>query len=211
MEQRRIIDISQRLGPATPVWPGDVAVETGRSWEHGAQSPVCVSWLRASTHAGTHADAPLHYDPDGVAVDALDLAPYLGRARVIDLRDCGPVITVAMLDAALEGPVERVLLRTFDRFPHEVWPSGFAAIAAEAIDWLAARGTVLVGIDTPSIDPETSKTMDAHHALRRADMRVLEGLVLDDVAAGDYELIALPLTLAGLDAAPVRAVLRTIR
>jgi arylformamidase len=69
---------------------------------------------------------------------------------------------------------------------------------------------VLIGTDTPSLDPETSKTMDAHHALRRADMRVLEGLLLDHVPAGDYELIALPLALAGFDAAPVRAVLRTL-
>ena len=69
---------------------------------------------------------------------------------------------------------------------------------------------VLIGIDAPSLDPETSKTMEAHQALRRAGMRVLEGLVLDQVAAGDYELIALPLPLAGLDAAPVRAVLRPL-
>jgi arylformamidase len=52
--------------------------------------------------------------------------------------------------------------------------------------------------------------MDAHHAVRAHGMAILEGIVLDDVAAGDYELIALPLKLAGMDASPVRAVLRAL-
>jgi arylformamidase len=73
---------------------------------------------------------------------------------------------------------------------------------------LAARNVLLVGIDSPSVDPETSKTLAAHHACRRADMRILENLVLAHVAPGDYELIALPLKLENLDASPVRAVLR---
>ena len=75
---------------------------------------------------------------------------------------------------------------------------------------LAARGVRLIGVDSPSVDPQDSKSMDAHHALRRADMRVLEGLVLDAVPPGDYELIALPLKIEGLDASPVRAVLRAL-
>ena len=209
-DDRRIIDISQRLGAGTPVWPGDTPVESGVRWDHGADSPVRVSWFRSSTHGGTHADAPLHYDPAGAAIDAVDLRAYLGLARVIDLRGCSALISAEMLRPWLDEPVERVLLRTFERFPHDRWPEAFAAISADAIDLLAAHGVVLIGTDAPSLDPETSKTMDAHHAVRRANMRVLEGLALDAVPAGDYELIALPLALAGLDAAPVRAVLRTL-
>ena len=80
---------------------------------------------------------------------------------------------------------------------------------AEAAIFLAFMGFFrLIGLDAPSLDPEDSKTMDAHHAVRAADMRILEGLVLDDVPPGDYELIALPLRLAGLDSSPVRAILR---
>lgn len=210
LDQRRIIDISQVLGPQTPVWPGDTHVESGVRWDHGEGSPVRVSWFRSSTHGGTHADAPLHYDPAGAAIDAVDLHTYLGRVRVIDVRGCGALVTADMLRASLVDPVERVLLRTFDRFPHDHWPDHFAAVDPDAIDLLAEHGVVLIGTDTPSLDPETSKTMDAHQAVRRAGMRVLEGLVLDHVASGDYELIALPLALAGLDAAPVRAVLRTL-
>ena len=210
MDHRPIIDISQRLGPQTPVWPGDTTVECGVRWDHGADSPVRVSWFRASTHGGTHADAPLHYDPAGAAIDAVALRAYLGTARVIDLRGCGGLVTADMLRPWLADAVERVLLRTFETFPHHHWPDNFAAVSPEAIELLAAHGVVLIGTDTPSLDPETSKSMDAHQAVRRAGMRILEGLVLDHVPAGEYELIALPLALSGLDAAPVRAVLRPL-
>ncbi len=119
-----------------------------------------------------------------------------------------------MIDAAFVetlGPVPpRVLFRTYDAFPHAAWRSDFVPVAAGAIMALAALGVRLIGIDSPSLDPEDSKAMDAHHAVLAADMRILEGLVLDDVPPGDYELIALPLKLAGLDAAPVRAVLREL-
>lgn len=112
--------------------------------------------------------------------------------RALDRPDCPP----------------RILIRTYDRNPVDRWDGDFAAIAPDAIDLLAARGVVLIGVDTPSLDPEPSKTLDAHRAVRRHGLSILEGLVLDDVEAGDYELIALPLKLVNLDAAPVRAVLR---
>ena len=102
-----------------------------------------------------------------------------------------------------------MLFRTFDRFPADHWPEHFTAVSAGAIAALAARQVMLIGIDSPSLDSETSKTMDAHLAMP-ADMRILEGLVLDHVPPGDYELIALPLALVGLDASPVRAVLREL-
>ena len=90
------------------------------------------------------------------------------------------------------------------------WSAQFAAIAPETITWLATLGVRLVGIDSQSVDPADSKTLDSHQQLLAHDMRVLENLVLDDVAAGDYELIALPLKLIGADASPVRAVLRAL-
>ena len=97
------------------------------------------------------------------------------------------------------------------RFPHDAWRADFTAVEAGAIAILAERGVRLIGVDAPSLDPEDSKSMDAHHAVQAADMRILEGLVLDEVPPGDYELIALPLRLVGLDSSPVRAVLRELR
>jgi len=209
-----IRDISQALRPALPVWPGDTRFSAERTWDHDA-TPVAVSRFAMSTHGGTHADAPLHYARNGEAIEAMDLDAYVGPARVVDARSAGERaaggrVTADWLAPHLEGVPPRVLLRTFDRFPHDAWVSDFTAIAPDAIELLAARGVRLIGTDAPSIDPQESKTLDAHKAVLAAGMRILEGLVLDDVAAGDYELIALPLKLAGLDAAPVRAVLRDL-
>jgi arylformamidase len=92
--------------------------------------------------------------------------------------------------------------------PVDRWDPDLAAFAPQTIERLAALGVLLVGIDTASIDPAGSKTLDSHQVIRRLNLRVLENLVLDDVPEGDYELIALPLKLMTSDASPVRAVLR---
>jgi arylformamidase len=206
----RIWDISQPLRPSLPVWPGDTAFAAERTWALAGDCPVNVSRVTFSTHSGAHADAPFHYDPDGATAEAMDLTRYLGPCRVIDARHAKGAVTLADVAAALEGPPPRILLRTFERFDHAVWRSDFTAVSAALIETLADLGVVLVGVDAPSIDPETSKTLDAHNAVRRRGLSILEGLVLDDVPFGDYELIALPLPLEGLDASPVRAVLRAL-
>ncbi len=90
------------------------------------------------------------------------------------------------------------------------WSAEFAAFAPETIAWLAQQGVLLVGIDSQSVDPADSKTLPSHQQLFKHGLRVLENLVLDDVPAGDYELIALPLKLMTADASPVRAVLREL-
>ena len=105
----------------------------------------------------------------------------------------------------------RVLIRTYRQAPLQAWDPRFSALAPATIDALHARGVRLVGIDTPSLDPADSKSLDSHQRVRMHGMAILEGIVLDDVPAGDYELIALPLKIAGCDASPVRAVLGSCR
>jgi arylformamidase len=205
-----IWDISQPLRTGLPVWPGDTAFQTKGVWSHGPGSPVHVSAFTASTHSGAHADAPLHYDPAGASIEAVGLDAYLGRCQLIDARGCGQLIEPNFVEAAVTPGVERVLLRTYERFPHDRWRSDFTAVHPAAIELLARRGVRLIGVDSPSLDPQESKTMDAHMAVRAARMSVLEGLVLDAPPPGEYELIALPLPLQGLDASPVRAVLRAL-
>ncbi|HJS31813.1 MAG TPA: arylformamidase [Alphaproteobacteria bacterium] len=206
----RLWDISPPIRAGVPVWPGDTAYDETRTWTLGPGCPVNVSKFTMSTHTGAHADAPFHYAADGARVGALDLARYIGPARVVHAIGARPLVRRERIAPHLGPGVARVLIRTYSRAPVERWDDGFAAIAPETVELLADHGVVLVGIDTPSLDPQDSKTMDAHGVVRRRGLSILEGLVLDDVPEGDYELIALPLKLADLDAAPVRAVLREL-
>jgi arylformamidase len=202
-------DISSVISPQLPVWPGDVPFSTETTWQMGEGCPVQVARIAMSTHTGAHCDAPSHYDADGLSIDQVALDAYIGRCRVIDCIGASPVSPEHVAHALQDVPA-RVLLRTYRKAPVERWDAGFAAVEPATIELLAEHGVRLVGIDTPSLDPQQSKTMDAHQAVRACRMAILEGVVLDAVAAGDYELIALPLRLAGLDASPVRAVLRPL-
>lgn len=204
-------DISPPVGPQTPVWPGDTPVGIDRVWRMEAGSPVNVGRLTLSPHTGAHADAPLHYDAHGAPIGEVPLDAYLGPCRVIHCIGAAPLVTPEHVAAALaDGMPPRVLLRTWKRAPTAEWDSRFCAVAPHTIDLLASHGVKLIGIDTPSLDPQDSKTMDSHGRIRAHRMAILEGLVLDAVEPGDYELIALPLRLATLDASPVRAVLRAL-
>jgi arylformamidase len=203
-------DISPPIQPATPVWPGDTPVAVERVWRMEAGSPVNVARLTLSPHTGAHADAPLHYDAEGAPIGEVALDTYLGPCRVIHCIGATPVVTPEQVAALLSDVPPRVLLRTYAQAPLDAWDPDFCAVAPETVDLLAASGVRLIGIDTPSVDPQDSKTMDAHKRIRAHQMAILEGLVLDAIAPGDYELIALPLKFVTLDASPVRAVLRPL-
>jgi arylformamidase len=207
---KRLWDISPPIAPDSPLFPGDTAYSQEWTAQIGPGCPVNLSAITMSPHIGAHADAPLHYAPGAPTIGAVDLAPYLGPCRVIHAIGCGPLVRPEHLAHAIERLPPRVLVRTCTRAPTS-WSPEFAAFAPDTIAWLASLGVTLVGIDSQSVDPADSKTLDSHHLLLAHDLRVLENLVLDDVPAGDYELIALPLKLTTADASPVRAVLRELR
>jgi arylformamidase len=203
-------DISPPVAADSPVFPGDTPF--ARRWQAriGPGCAVNVSMLTLSPHTGAHADAPLHYDNAGAAIGELPLEPYLGHCRVIHAIGRGPLVQPAHLAHALASLPPRVLVRTYARMPQSHFDDVLPALAPETIEQLADAGVVLVGIDSASIDPADSKTLDAHLVLRRRGLRVLENLLLDEVPEGDYELIALPLRLTTACASPVRAVLREL-
>jgi arylformamidase len=130
---------------------------------------------------------------------------------VIHAIGCGPLVLWSHLEHALRKIPARVLVRTYERMPVDRWDGNLAAYAPDTVERLAELGVTLIGIDTASIDPADSKSLESHQVIRRRDLRVLENLVLDDVPEGDYELIALPLKLVTADASPVRAVLRELQ
>lgn len=207
----RLWDISAPVHAATPVFPGDTAYTQQWCATIGPGCPVNVSAITLSPHVGSHADAPLHYDPDGASIGEVPLDAFIGPCRVIHAIGAGPLIEWVHLAHAVQDLPPRVLVRTYERMPVDRWDGALPAYAPGTIERLADLGVVLVGIDTASIDPADSKTLDSHQVIRRRGLRVLENLVLDEVPEGDYELIALPLKLTTADASPVRAILRPCR
>lgn len=209
--RRRLWDISPPVHAASPVFPGDTPYSQVWAATLGPGCPVNVSQITMSPHVGAHADAPLHYAPDGTPIGEVGLDAFLGPCRVIHAIGRGPLIEWAHIAHAVDDALPpRVLVRTYERMPVERWDAQLAAYAAETVERLAALGVKLIGIDTASIDPADSKDLPSHQTIRHHGMRVLENLVLDEVAEGDYELIALPLKLVTADASPVRAVLRAL-
>jgi arylformamidase len=210
MSDMRIWDISQKIHGGIPQWPGEPTVEITRTASIGDDCPVNIGAIALPLHTGTHGDAPLHYDPQGLPSDQCGLEPYIGPCTVVDARHSGSSVLEDDLDWSALAGVTRVLFRTYDQFPHDHWDEDFTAIDYRVVARLREQGVRLIGTDAPSLDPQNSKTMDAHHEVCAGDMRILEGLVLDDVPFDQYELIALPLAVAGGDASPVRAILREL-
>ncbi|HJU72137.1 MAG TPA: cyclase family protein [Gemmatimonadaceae bacterium] len=204
------IDISVPLGADAPAWPGDTPYSARWTWSLKTGGSVNVSAITLSPHVATHADAPFHVRLDGAKSERLPLAAFLGRCTVVDVRGNGGELQVASLGAAARGNVERVLLKTGHGVAGGTFPDAWPWLALDAVRDLLRRGLRLLGVDAPSIDARESKTLDVHHALFAGGAYNLENLDLRYVAAGSYELFAAPLAVAGIDAAPVRALLRPL-
>lgn len=202
-----LYDISPTLFPGIAVWPGDTPLTREVLCEIEKGASVTLSTMRATVHLGSHADGPNHYAKNAAAIDTRPLDHYLGHAQVIDAPG-QPNSRVTPADLRQPVKSKRVLLKTGTFTDFSTWREDFAGLSVELIDHLASKGVRTIGVDTPSVDTFTSKDLPAHNAIFRHDISILEGLILKDVPAGVYELIALPLKLKGFDASPVRAVLR---
>jgi arylformamidase len=201
-----IIDISPLISSRMAVWPGDKAYTRTPALSIDAGDNIDLSAIHTTVHLGAHTDAPSHYLGGGEGIAARDLERYMGPAQVI----CVSTQQGARIqpeDLPVKVVAERVLFRT-DSYPDpECFNEDFCSLSVALVHALAQSGVVLVGIDTPSIDPFSSETLPAHAAVATHDMGILEGIVLAHVADGLYDLVALPLRLEGADASPVRAVL----
>jgi arylformamidase len=205
--QSPLYDISWPVRTGSPVWPGDAPCTLAWTMRRAEGASVNVSELRMSVHTGTHADGPLHVADGALPIGSVPLEPYLGPARVYDVRQ-HPRIDDAVVDLVVRTPSPRVLFRTGCWTSGGRFPEVFPAITPSAARRLLDAGVRLVGTDAPSVDPFDSKQLETHHILGAAGCAILENLLLRDVPEGEYELIALPLRLEEADASPVRAVLR---
>lgn len=202
-----LLDISPLVSERTAVWPGDTPYSRRELCRIADGANLDLSTVETTVHVGAHADAPSHYRAASPGIAARPLGLYYGPCEVMRVPGCrGRRILPADLPRPPRAP--RLLLHTGSFPDPERWNEDFAALSPELIAWLHdEHGVFLVGIDTPSVDPQDSKALESHQALADRDMAVLEGLVLEQVSPGPYTLLALPLKLDGADASPVRAAL----
>ncbi|MGE7623221.1 arylformamidase [Viridibacillus sp. NPDC096237] len=203
------IDISQRLDENIVVWPGDTPFSYKVNWSKVESGSVNVGQINMSLHTGTHIDAPFHFDNDGKRVIDLDLDLYIGNATVIYLPNRTSIGVNELSNLDLQG-VTRLLIRTDAWKNRSVFPQTIPHIQPELAAYLSELGVRLIGLDLPSVDPLDSKELSAHHELAGYKIHILEGLVLDEIGPGNYELAALPLPLVEADGSPVRAVLKKL-
>lgn len=203
----KYFDLTPEISPRLAVFPGDTPFRQKVAMDFKTGSHLLLSSIESTVHLGAHADSSSHYHAQGEGIEKRPLEAYFGSAQVIqvDLRKAERIFVKDLKGKKIQAP--RVLFKTLS-FPNpEKWNSDFMSLSDELILFLKEQGCVLVGIDTPSVDPADSKSLESHQALYKTGICVLEGLVMDSVPEGLYSLVALPLPLKDLDASPVRALL----
>lgn len=199
------IDISPVLRASIAVFPGDTPFERTENMSFKQGHHLELSHIKSTLHVGAHTDAPSHYHGDGKTIEQRDLSLYMGPCQVIEVKGKPSRIKPEDIKVKIESP--RILFKT-NSFPDpDQWNDDFTALSPELIIFLKQNNVVLVGIDTPSVDPSTDEKMISHKAIYESDMAILEGIILSHVTPGRYQLVALPLRIEGGDASPVRAIL----
>jgi arylformamidase len=209
------IDVTASLDPATtPVYEGDAPMKFEFLKDMRKGDGFTLSVLSLGAHSGTHIDAPMHFVAGGAPIDQVALAPLIGPARVIDIADAVQSIDAAELNRHQWRGAQRVIFRT--RSSRRGWMTSptfhrdFAYVAPDAAQLLADAGVQLVGIDYISAEQFGAPAPRTHQILLGKGIPIVEGLALEGVTAGDYDLIALPMKVRGHEGAPARAVLRRL-
>lgn len=210
----RYIDISVPTSPRITVFPGDPAPEFHwPGWSHARGDPANVGFFRGGLHHGTHVDAPWHFIPDGKRLHEMPLDHWLGDCQVLDLTAETECITAETLENAdVQSGIRRILCKTrngLTNYWEEPWNPDFIYFHRSAAEWCTARELLLVGFDYLTIDPPVEPSFPAHMELLGHDTLILENILLRDVPAGIYELLAAPVHLQNVDGGWCRALLRT--
>jgi arylformamidase len=207
-----IYDITVPIRAGMPIYEGDPALNIEPWSELAKGDSANVSFLHFGAHTGTHVDAPAHFIEGANKIDSLRLDVLIGAARVVRVPDDVTEISPEFLRSCDLNNVTRVLFHTRNSgFWNEGFRKDFTHVLPEAAELLVERGVKLVGNDYLSVEKFHSGHHRTHLTFLRHDVVIVEGLKLSGVPAGDYELICLPLKIAGGagDGAPARVVLRT--
>ncbi|MEO8575352.1 MAG: cyclase family protein [Gemmatimonadales bacterium] len=204
----RLRDISITLSAGVPEWPGDTPYTCGWTSTISEGSSVNLSSISSSPHVGTHADAPLHVRDGWPGSHELPLEAFYGPAVVADVSEFQGEIGFDLLEPMISAyRVERLILKTGSTIASGAFPEAWPTLSESCARSLLGFGLRLLGVDAPSVDARDSKSLAVHKMLFSGNAFILENLDLRRTPAGEYDIMAFPIKMMSLDAAPVRAIL----
>lgn len=206
----RYYDLSVKITPGLPLWPGDPPIQIQRHTKIEEGSSSNVTHMNMTAHVGTHIDAPYHFINDGKTIDQLPLTTLIGRVYVMHLPDARQITADLIRQHGLPKRVRRILFKTRNsnlwNLPQTPFRQNYVSLTPDAAQYLVDKDILLVGIDYVSIAP-FEDVVSTHRILLGAGVVVVEGLNLNVVNAGHYTLYALPIALGDADGAPARVIL----
>ena len=205
----KIYDITLTMEESLPVWPGEQGVEIFPQKVY--EKDGCnVSYIKVGMHAGTHVDAPIHFTKDGKDTSEVDLTRFFGPAKVFTFDE-----TEVLHKSHLEGlPIEEgniVLLNMLKNnglLKEKVFRTDYVYVAPDAATYLLEKKVRAVGVNYFSVAscfPTEGPT--SHHIFLENGIVIYEGLNLEGIPAGQYQIVCLPLKIKGGNGSPVRAIL----
>ena len=207
----RYYDVSRTISPTLRVWPGEEQFSFQQMLFLDKGDSVNLTLWKIGAHTGTHMDAPWHTEPVDIHPADLPLETYIGPARLVTVaRKAGGIVPADLGLDTLAGTPRLLIHSWYSDVPDNEWSSDFIYPSVELVDWLAAQGVILLGVDMPSVDPFGSPDLPSHHRLAHHDIRQVETMMFKGVPDGVYELVALPLKVAGVCGGPLRAILREL-
>jgi kynurenine formamidase len=171
--------------------------------------------LHFYSHAGTHMDAPVHFEVNEKTIDQINPARFFVSCFIVDLPGIQPKteITVSDLGEACNHVQkgEGLIFRTgWSRFVHEpVYRDGLPGISLELAEWCVKKGISLIGVEPPSVADVNNleKLTEIHRILLDGDVLIVEGLTnLEKISKQKVQLVALPLKIKDGDGAPCRVI-----
>jgi len=208
--ESKLIDISVNIKNNMVYWPDNTPVKIKQETIEYENRKVTLSSLSMSSHTGTHIDAPLHFIKNGKGIDKISLNTVVGPAKVIEIKDETSIKIDEIKDLNINKG-DRILFKTKNsekKWENMPFFKNYVYLSAKASEYLVEKQVQIIGIDYLSIGGFYEDGSKTHHSLLGAGIWVIEGLYLNNVKPGNYELICLPLKIKNGDGAPARVVLR---
>lgn len=207
---KKIIDISLPLSNSSIVYPGNVPLSI-ETHAHMPDATTHLSKITMGTHTGTHIDAPMHAVIGGDTLDQIPLENFVGKCRVVDATHRGPGESVKIVDIGEVFAGDRILIKTSNSIRgFKEFYEDYVFLDGDTAEWLSTKGVILVGIDYISIKQKGSKDQRPHTSLLEKNIPIIEGINLNHVSPGYYEMICLPLNFIGVEGGPARIILREL-